>query len=500
MTQPTFDANSRLRFAPSPTGHLHVGGARTALYNWLLARRCGGKFILRIEDTDLERSTEASTRGILDGMRWLGLTWDEGPILQSERIARHHWAARAMIDSGHAYPCFCPPQRLERLREEARAKGEDFTYDGACRDLAREEAQRRIKAGEPHVVRFRIEPGRTVAFEDLIGGARRFETDVLGDFIIQRSDGSPVFHLSVVVDDHDMGITHILRGDDHVPNTPRQILLFEALGWTPPQYGHLPMIQGPDRTRLSKRHGATSVLDFEREGFLPEALVNFLALLGWSFDDKTEIMNREELIERFALERVNRSAAVFDREKLLWMNGVYLRNLGLERAAALARDFFIQDGLSVGQLPEPWFRALVAMELERSRTLREMREHLDFFFVDTIAEYDEPGARKHFLAPGADQRLARLEATLAATPFEPLALEAALRALAEQGGEKFGPLIHPLRLALTGRTFSPGIFDVLSALGRERALRRIADARAWIHRQTAVAAQNPIPGPSKGAS
>jgi glutamyl-tRNA synthetase len=285
-----------------------------------------------------------------------------------------------------------------------------------------------------------------------------------------------------------------------VANTPRQILLCEALGWTPPHYGHLPMIQGPDRTRLSKRHGATSVLEFQREGFLPDALVNFLALLGWSFDDKTEIMSREELIQRFALERVNRSAAVFDREKLLWMNGVYLRDLGLERAAALAREFFIQDGLTPEQLPEPWFSALVAMELERSRTLREMREHLNFFFVDTLADYDEPGARKHFLAAGANQRLARLAATLAATPFEPQALDAALRTLAEQSGEKFGVLIHPLRLALTGRTFSPGIFDVLSALGRERTLRRIEDARAWIQRQGAASTDNPSPGPSKGAS
>ena len=487
MNDPDFQFNSaaRLRFAPSPTGHLHVGGARTALYNWLLARRCGAKFILRIEDTDLERSTEQSVQGILDGLRWLGLDWDEGPYYQSERLQSHREAIRRMMESGHAYPCFCPPQRLEELREAAKAKGEMYRYDGQCRALAPPEAARRIASGELHAVRFRVEPGRTVQFHDMIGGPRSFESAEFDDFIIQRSNLSPIFHLSVVVDDHDMDITHIIRGDDHLTNTPRQILLFEALGWTPPRYGHLPMIQGGDRTRLSKRHGATSVLEFEREGFLAEALVNFLALLGWSYDGETEIMSCAELIERFTIARINRSAAVFDREKLAWMNGVYLRQYGLERVTEQARKFFAQDGAPPEKLTDPWFRSIVALELERSRTLREMREHLDFFLIDKIADYDSKGARKHFLAPGGAERLEHLEKELAnAQEFTPPALEAILRPLAEGRGEKFGQLIHPLRLALTGRTFSPGIFEVLAALGREASLSRLRQAHAWIDGQT----------------
>lgn len=480
-----FDASSRLRFAPSPTGYLHVGGVRTALYNWLLAKQCGGTFILRIEDTDLERSTEASVQAILEGMRWIGLDWDEGPYFQTHNVERHRQVAQEMVEHGHAYPCFCSQERLDEARKKAKSQSEAFVYDGTCRELSQAEVQRRMDAGEPYVIRFRVNAERTIVFEDMIGGTREFRSELIGDFVIIRADGSPIFHLGVVVDDHDMGVTHIIRGDDHVSNTPRQIMLFEAMGWAVPHYGHLPMIQAPDRTLLSKRHGAVSVLEFEREGILPDALSNFLALLGWSYDANTEIMTRQELIDRFSINRVNRSPAVFDREKLMWMNGVYLRQGGLDSAVDRARDFFIKDGVPENKLQRPWFDSIVALELERSRTLKEMREHLDYFLVDTIESYDQKGIAKYFSSKESIARLEALEAMViqtseldARTP-DPLVLETELRRVAESTGDKFGNYVHPLRLALTGRLVSPGIFEVLIALGRKRAIDRIQRATHW---------------------
>lgn len=404
-------------------------------------------------------------------------------------------AVDELLARGRAYPCFCPNERLDRLREAATRKGEAFVYDGACRKLRPDEVQARVARGEPHAIRFRIEPGSRTEFEDLIGGPRSFENDRLGDFVIRRTDGWPIYHLTVVVDDHEMKISHVIRGDDHLSNTPRQILIFEALGWEVPAYGHLPLIQGADRQRLSKRHGATSVMDFAAEGFLPEAMFNFLSLLGWSLDAETEIIPRDKLIANFSLDRINASAAIFDRVKLEWMNGMYMRSLPLDQLTRRARTFFLAAGIAEHFLADPWFQSIVALEVERSRTLDEMRRNLSYFFVEAITDYDEKGAQKHFLPAGSETLLEKLEAGIAATqPFEAATLESALRALAEGSGLKFGNVVHPLRLALTGRTASPGIFDVLIALGRERSLRRISEARKWIGLRRS--APQPAEGPS----
>ncbi len=483
MSRP-FDASSRLRFAPSPTGTLHVGGARTALFNYLLARRHGGKFILRIEDTDRERSTQESVEVILNGLKWLGLEWDEGPFYQSKRGEHYTAAVRSLTEIGAAYPCFCSQEKLEASREKASAHGRPFVYDGVCRDIPREEASRRITAGESHTIRFRVAAGERVEFDDMIGGPRAFENDLLGDFIVQRADGSPIYQLTVVVDDHEMGITHIVRGDDHLSNTPRQILIYRALGWEPPEFGHLPLIQGPDRSRLSKRHGATSILEFAREGILPDAMFNYLALLGWSLDGETELMSRETIIANFSLDRVNRSAAVFDHVKLKWLNGVYLRQMPREKVVELAREECRAAGIARENLDDPWFATIVGLEIERARTVAEIRENLSYFFAARIDQYDEAAAKKHFLVPGAEDLLASLEGELAAAPsFDPADLEPVLRKAAESRGIGFGKCVHPLRLALTGRSASPGIFDVLAGLGRARSIERLFHAREWIERQ-----------------
>lgn len=482
------DATARLRFAPSPTGTLHVGGARTALFNWLLARRHKATLILRIEDTDRERSTQPSVQAILDGLGWLGISWDEGPYFQSGRGEHYNEACEELLRRGRAYPCFCSVERLDALRQKAQAESRPFVYDGCCRDLGAEEVERRKAAGEAWTLRFRIEPGSTTVFHDLIGGERRFENDALGDFVIRRSDGSPIYHLTVVVDDHLMGITHAVRGDDHLSNTPRQILIFEALGWDVPDYAHLPLIQGQDRARLSKRHGATSVMQFAEEGFVPEAMFNFLGLLGWSLDAETEVMSKETMIANFSLDRINRSAAVFDRTKLEWMNGVYLRQLGAAEVAARMRPRLLAHGVAESELETARLEALVALELERSRTLAEMESNLGFFFMTQLEDYEEAPARKHFMKEGVAEVLEKLEREIAEAPdFTVGGLETHLRAFAETAGLGFGKIVHPLRLALTGRAASPGIFDVIVGLGRERSVARLRQARAWV-RSRALAA------------
>lgn len=442
--------------------------------------------VLRIEDTDRERSTQPSVQAILDGLAWLGIDWDEGPFFQSERNNLYNEACDKLVDAGAAYPCFCTKERLETLRGEAQAAGRAFVYDGSCRDLTREEAGRRQREGEASVLRFKVEPGSVTTFDDLIGGERRFENDALGDFVIRRSDGSPIYHLTVVVDDHEMGITHVVRGDDHLSNTPRQLLIMQALGWKVPDYAHLPLIQGPDRSRLSKRHGATSVMQFAEEGFLPRAMFNFLALLGWSLDAETEIMSRETMIENFSLDRVNRSAAVFDRTKLEWMNGVYVRQLGAARIAEILRPRLATHDVPEADLEPARLEALVALEIERSKTLAEMEANLGYFFADRIREFEEKGARKHLLREGAAELLEQLESQVAEAPeFTLTALEERLRSFAEETGTGFGKLVHPLRMALTGRSASPGIFDVMVHLGRERCTARIREARQWIEEQAA---------------
>ncbi|HSH44410.1 MAG TPA: glutamate--tRNA ligase, partial [Longimicrobiales bacterium] len=328
----------RVRFAPSPTGYLHVGGARTALFNWLFARRHGGAFILRIEDTDRERSSDAMTEAILDGMRWLGLDWDEGPYHQADGADRHRRDALRLLEEGKAYRCFCSPEVLEEKRREAESAGGGYRYDRHC-DLhvSREESDRRAEAGEPYTVRFRVPEGRTV-FRDEVHDRTEFDNAEIEDFIVLRTDGTPIYNLAVVSDDHEMGVTHVIRGDDHLSNTPKQVMLYEALGWDVPTFAHVPMILGADGKRLSKRHGATAVGQYREQGILAPALVNFLALLGWSPGDDTEIMSMEDLTRRFSLEGIHRKSGIFDPEKLEWMNGQYMMAMPLEELEPLVAD------------------------------------------------------------------------------------------------------------------------------------------------------------------
>jgi glutamyl-tRNA synthetase len=476
----------RLRFAPSPTGYLHVGGARTALFNWLYARRHGGVFVLRIEDTDVERSSDEMVTGILESMRWLGLDWDEGPgiggphgpYFQSQRLARYRELAEQLVSTGAAYYCYCDPDEIKAKRDAAQARGEVWEYDRTCRSLASDEVARREAAGRRRAIRFKTPDGAT-AFADIVQGRIEFDHAHLEDFVVLRSDGHPTYHLSVVADDVDMRITHVVRGADHISNTPKQVLLYEALGAPVPEFAHVPLILGPDKRRLSKRHGATSVGEYERQGYVPEAMVNFLALLGWSPGDDRELFSREELVGVFGLDGINTSNAVFNPEKLDWFNAMHIARLStpeligrLEpafRAAGLWRDAFAGD-------EQEWFGRVTDLLRPRCRRLTEYPEAARYFIEDP-AEYDGPAARKHFASPEVPALLTALAGALAVLPsFTPEPLEACVRGLAEAGGSKPAALIHATRLALTGRSASPGLFEVMELLGRDRTVARLRAA------------------------
>ena len=472
----------RLRFAPSPTGYLHVGGARTALFNWLYVRRMGGTFVLRIEDTDVERSSTDMVAGILDSLRWLGLTWDEGPgvggpyapYFQTERLDLYRRAVQDLIATGHAYRCYCTPEALKARREVAQAGSGSWNYDRTCRGLSADDWAERDATGQTYAVRFSVPDGHT-AFGDLVHGPISFEHDHIEDFVILRSDGYPTYHLSVVVDDVAMQITHVVRGDDHISNTPKQILLYRALNAAVPAFAHVPLILGPDRKRLSKRHGATSVGEYETQGYLPEAMVNFLALLGWSPGDDQELFTRDELVARFSLEGISGGNAVFNPEKLDWFNqqhmarmrpGDILSRLGPELEAA---------GLA-GAVEADREQAERAIELlkPRARKLSDFVAQLQTFLSDTI-DRDPAAVAKHLAAADLSAHLAAWRDRLAdVTPFDPPTLEAELRALADRRGIKAGTLIHATRVLVTGQAVSPGIFDVLAVVGRDRVLRRFA--------------------------
>lgn len=464
----------RLRFAPSPTGYLHVGGARTAVFNWLLARKEGGVFVLRIEDTDKERSSEEHTKAILDGMTWLGLDWDEGPHFQSEGVERHEATALRLLEEGKAYRDFSDP---EEVREEARRR--DMHPSRVARELAdamgEEEASRRADAGEPFAIRFRVPDGET-RFEDLVHGEVRFGNDDIDDLVILRSDGTPVYNLAVVSDDAEMGITHVIRGDDHLSNTPKQVLLYRALGLPEPVFGHVPLILGPDGKRLSKRHGATAVGDYAAEGILPEAMMNFLALLGWSPGDDREFMSVEELVEAFDPERILKKSSVFDAEKLSWLNGKHLAVKPDADLVGHIRSRLVgEESLRGDLLDDPeWVASLLEVIKVRARTLDELADQARPFVCDHLT-YDEKAMEKHWAKDpqAARERLGRLAEAYEGVEWTKEALEARLRALAEEMGTGAGKLIHPLRVALTGNMASPGIFDVLVLLGRDRAFRRI---------------------------
>jgi len=479
----------RVRFAPSPTGSLHIGGARSALFNWLFARGRGGRMVIRIEDTDVQRSTAASERAVLEDLRWLGIDWDEGPDVggiygpyrQSERRWLYRQEADRLLAAGRAYPCFCTDEELEARRAAAQAAGLSPHYDGTCRDLSEAERAQRRAEGRPESVRFRVGTD-PVEVRDLIRGAVTFPPDVVGDFVILRSNGLPTYNYACVVDDAAMKITDVLRGEEHLSNTPRQVQLYRALGHAEPRFGHISLILNPDRSKMSKRSGeaATFVAEFRAQGYLPEALVNFLALLGWSWDGATEVFSRAELVEKFSLERVNPSAAVFDRTKLLAMNSQYLRALPLPERTARVRAFLEAGGrLPPGEDADGFLERAVAATGERLRTLADVETQTDFAFRARV-EVD-PAARAEVLAkPGARERLAALaELAQRTEPFTPAALEAGARALAERIAVKPGDLFFPARVALTGRKVSPGLFEVMHLLGRERTLERLREALAW---------------------
>lgn len=480
----------RVRFAPSPTGYLHIGGARTALFNWLFARKMGGKLILRIEDTDTERLKEDSVSQILTSLKWLGLNWDEGPeaggecgpYYQSERRELYSKYAQQLLDEGKAYYCFCTPADLEAEREKQRAAKQPFRYARTCRNLDPEVAKARAAAGEPYSVRIKIPTEGSITVHDLIHGDVTFNMDQFDDFVIVKSNGMPTYNFAVVVDDHLMGMTHVLRAEEHLSNTPKQLLIYEALGFEPPKFGHMPMILAPDRSKLSKRHGATSVEEFRAQGYLPEAIINYLTLLGWGPGDEREIFTLEETVKLFELEQMSKKAAVYDTKKLTWMNGQYLSELPLEKILPEAETFFIKDGLVTKEwLAEnkEYFAKLVDTVRVRVKTLQEVADASAYFFKDVEA-YDEKGVAKHF-KPEAAELLEKCIAALEADEvFDLTSTEAIYNKIAADNGLALGKVIHPTRLALTGRTVSPGMFDVMVLLGKEKTLARMRKAVEYI--------------------
>jgi glutamyl-tRNA synthetase len=468
---------ARVRFAPSPTGYLHVGGARTAIFNWLFAKRHGGVFVLRIEDTDLERSSEPMTRAILDGMAWLGMAPDEGPHYQSRARSRHASDADRLLRTGHAYRCFCDPETIRAERAEAEKTGKPYAYPRRCLALPEEESGRRAAAGEPFAVRFRV-PDGPIEWTDLVHGATSFAGASVEDFVLLRSDGSPTYMLSVVSDDIAMAITHVIRGDDHISNTPKQILLYRALDREPPAFAHLPLILGEDKKRLSKRHGAMSVLEYRDLGYLPDAMFNFLALLGWSPGDDRQKLDRAELIEAFDLSGVGKSGAVFDLKKLEWLNGQYLSSRPTEALVPEIVPRLEAAGLWSGDYAGPrreWFLSVIRLLQPRSRTLADfVTDGRPFFDPSDELAYDPEAEKKHLKGEGLASSITALRTRFSSLEtWTKEALEEALRAVAAELGTSAGKLIHPVRLAVTGKGVSPGLFEVLELLGKERVLRRI---------------------------
>jgi len=469
----------RVRFAPSPTGYLHVGGARTALYNWLFARHHQGAFVLRIEDTDQVRSTEESVGGILDSLRWLGLDWDEGPevggdlgpYFQMQRLHFYRAATERLLEEGKAYLCYCTPEELRERRKEAMARGETPAYDRRCRDLSPRERATLEAQGRKPALRFAMPLEGETVVHDLVRGEVHFANQQLDDLIIMRADGFPTYNFAVVVDDILMQITHVIRADEHLANTPRQIRVYEALGHTPPQFAHVSMILGLDRTKLSKRHGATSVSEYRDAGYLPEAMVNFLALLGWAYDDKRELFTREELIEHFSLEKVNPAPSVFSDEKLDWMNGIYIRQLEPDDLARRLLPFLKKAGLEADM---ETVRRLVPLIQERMKVLSDGVELVDFFFKEEIAYDPKLLMGKKMTAQESLEALKVTRERLEKLPlFNEESLEKALRRLADDLSLTAGQLFSITRIAVTGKKVAPPLFGTLAVLGRERALRRI---------------------------
>ena len=459
----------RTRFPPSPTGYLHIGGARTALFNWLFARQQGGTFVLRIEDTDVARSTEENTQVILEGLRWLGLDWDEGPFFQTQRLDLYRRYVGKLLDDGQAYYCHCTPELLEQKREQARAENRKPKYDGSCREQG-------LGPAPGAAVRLKAPRSGVTRLDDLIKGPVSFQNEELDDLVLARGDGMPTYHLAVVVDDITMDITHVIRGDDHVNNTPKQIQIYQALGQPLPQYGHVPMILGPDKTKLSKRHGAVSVLAYRDMGILPEALINTLVRLGWAHGDE-EIFSREEMIAKFSLDQVGKSAGIFNPEKLLWLNSHYLKESSEEKLAGLVAPFIEARGYPADDIS---YLARVAGTLKaRSKTLVEMAEAADFYFMEELS-YAPEAAQKFFLReilPTLELLIQRLKDL---PGWDHSALESVFQGLVDQTGLKMKQIAPPIRLALTGKTASPGLFEVMEVLGKAGTVGRIQRAIKFI--------------------
>jgi glutamyl-tRNA synthetase len=472
------DTQVRVRFAPSPTGYPHVGNIRTALFNWLFARHHKGVFILRIEDTDQERKVEGAVEIIMESLKWLGMDWDEGPFFQSQRLDMYQKYAKQLVDEGKAYYCFCTSERLDAMRKQQMANKQPPGYDRHCRDLTADQVEEERKKGKVPVVRFKMPLTGQTAITDLIRGEVVFENSLLDDFVLLKSDGYPTYHLANIVDDHYMKISHVMRAEEWLSSTPRHLLLYRAFNWQPPHFAHMPMILGPDKSKLSKRHGATSINEYQNLGYLPEAMINFLALLGWSLDDKTEIMSVEEIIKNFSVERVSKTAAVFNMDKLLWMNGMYIRSLSPASFAEKCLPF-VEKGLPA-EIRRPidvgYLGRIGPLIQERAKTLSEVPQLLDFFFVDKL-EYDQAmltGKLEKAQAVAILEKSTGVLEAIADWRTEPM--EEAVRPLADAMAMKAGPFFGVLRVAVTGRTASPPLFQTMEVLGKEKCMQRLAAA------------------------
>jgi glutamyl-tRNA synthetase len=474
----------RLRFAPSPTGYLHVGGARTALFNWLFVRKHGGQFLLRIEDTDKARSTEESTRAIFEGLQWLGLDWDEEVVYQGANLERHQQDVERLLSRNAAYRCFCTAAELDERRKAAEERKETFTYDRRCDRLPADEVARRVGAGVPFAVRFRVPDGET-SWDDLVHGPIAFPNKDVEDFVILRSDATPIYNMAVVSDDIAMRITLVMRGDDHISNTPKQILIYRALEADVPQFAHVPMIHGLDGKKLSKRHGATAVGDYRHQGILPSAMVNFLALLGWSPGGDREVMMLDEMTQLFSTDGLQKKAAIFDPKKLEWMNGQHLSRTPAIELEPLVTPLMLEAKITTAAevaTRRQWYLSLIDLLKIRARAVDDIVMQAAPYFVADIP-YEEQAARQHWKDPVVAGELLRAARERLATvdSWTPESMERVLRELAEQRGVPAGKIFQPLRVALTGMSVSPGIFEVLLVMGRDLALRRLDNALRWLN-------------------
>jgi glutamyl-tRNA synthetase len=480
-------SNVRVRFAPSPTGYLHVGGARTALFNYLFAKHTGGTFILRIEDTDRNRFVPGALQEIYESLKWLGLSWDEGPdaqgrfgpYVQSERTDLYKKHADDLLKKGRAYRCFCTPQRLEDVRQKREKEKMQTSYDRHCRSLSPEEEEQLLGQAKPHVIRFKVPPDRKVVFSDMIRGNIEYDSNILDDLVLLKSDGFPTYHLANVVDDHEMAITHVLRGDEWISSTPRHVLLYEAFGWTAPLFAHMPVILDSSGGKLSKRKGAASVMDYKNRGILPDALFNFLAFLGWApgAGDEREKMTREEIVLTFSIDKISPKAAIFDEKKLDWMNGKYLSETSVENLALDACKYWRERGVISADRPDndPYLLTVIRLLKDRSKRITEIVDNSAYFFRDPET-YEEKAAKKHFRPETAAMLAGLVEKISAAGPFSRVALEGIFHDYSQASGIGLGDLVHPTRLAVSGVSFGPGLFELMEALGKETTIRRMKTA------------------------